>query len=245
MKVNLITVNRWGWRNFTWVARTLIIKHSQVGVKMWIVKLYSKPERQIMWIELREYQVSSASYNPVQFITFSTLAEASSAANLCFKLLKYYKTFDSSKYFLVSWYSSCLLNCQETFTGSAFFLTFVFSSLIFVLIFLIVSRPQKFHFLFAQFWISLYHLFSSFHSHFFSLSFVFLFINFFNHFSQNCFSFIFLIFSFFSRFHSSNIFFIFWKISHQMILHFILWFPMLTKILSSLSYSLSLFTSSW
>ena len=53
---------------------------------------YSK---QIVQAVFGEYQESLAFYNPVWFITFTTVAKASTVTELCLILLKYCKTFDS------------------------------------------------------------------------------------------------------------------------------------------------------
>ena len=48
----------------------------------------------------REYQLRLILYSLAWFVSFTNLAKVSGAAKLCFKLLKYCKTSDSSEYVL-------------------------------------------------------------------------------------------------------------------------------------------------
>ena len=65
------TIIRW-FMKFCLVARTRMNKQAQVSLRLWILRLCTKLYRQIWQVELREYQVSSASHSPVYFIIFLT-----------------------------------------------------------------------------------------------------------------------------------------------------------------------------
>ena len=87
----LITVQKPdGSRNFALVTRTSTIREWQVGLKAWILRLCSKPLRQIKQVTLGEYQV-------LRYLTLRhlhDLGQIPRAAELCLKLLKYCKPFD-------------------------------------------------------------------------------------------------------------------------------------------------------
>ena len=55
----------------------------QVGLKLWILRLYLKPLKQIQGVTLGEYQESSASHYPLWFIPFMTSAKLSRVAEFC------------------------------------------------------------------------------------------------------------------------------------------------------------------
>ena len=85
------------WRKFAWVARTSTFR--PVGLKPWISRPLSKLSWQNWQVALAEYKVSSASYSPVWFVMFMTLAKTPRTTELCLTLPKYCKTFDSFLYF--------------------------------------------------------------------------------------------------------------------------------------------------
>ena len=85
-----------GSRNVAHFARILVIKQVQVCLKIMDSKAMSQPYSQTQRVTLGEYRVSTASYSPVVFITFITLAKAFRAAEFCL-VLKYFKTFDLNK----------------------------------------------------------------------------------------------------------------------------------------------------
>ena len=74
-----------------------MIRQVQIGLKPWNLKACFKPLRQSQQVALREYEVSSASHRAERFITFTTLAKASSV--VLHILLKYCKIFEIPKYF--------------------------------------------------------------------------------------------------------------------------------------------------
>ena len=49
-------------KNFAWVAKTLMIVQAHIGLKPLIPRPCSKPKRQIQWVALGQYQLSS--YRP-------------------------------------------------------------------------------------------------------------------------------------------------------------------------------------
>ena len=93
------TVIRW-FKNCAWVGWTSMIKQNQIGQKLRISRLCSKPWKQIWWEALGEYQVSSAcsqsSVVPHLHDLFMTSTKKSGAAKLGIPLSNYCKTFDSA-----------------------------------------------------------------------------------------------------------------------------------------------------
>ena len=67
------------------------IRQVQEGLKMWIPKSYFEPLRQILIVASGEYQVSSVSYSPELFVTFTTSVKAFGATELCLTSPKYCK----------------------------------------------------------------------------------------------------------------------------------------------------------
>ena len=67
---------------------------NQADLKLWILRPCPNPERQIWWVELK----SISRHLTVWFVTFTTLAKAAEAAELCLMLAKYCKIFYSLLY---------------------------------------------------------------------------------------------------------------------------------------------------
>ena len=105
------------WRNFNRVARTLMIRQSQVGPKLWIPRPFPKWLRQIQEIALKEYQVSSASHCTVWFVTFMTLAkylEFSLNCDWCYQNIAKFLTHPSKRKEVENKKEIC--NCVYTHT---------------------------------------------------------------------------------------------------------------------------------
>ena len=80
------------------IARTSMIRQSQVSLKIWIPKPCSKPLMQIRQVALREYQAGLSFHSLVWFVTFTPSAKSSRTAELFLRLPKYSKTFNSPSY---------------------------------------------------------------------------------------------------------------------------------------------------
>ena len=84
------TVSRW-FKKFHLHCITLMIKQGQIGLKVWIPRLCSKPLEQIRWVALGENQASLTFHSSHWFITFST-SETFRTTELYLILPKYCKT---------------------------------------------------------------------------------------------------------------------------------------------------------